>query len=105
MSGGRELQRRGAERLKALDPMVDRRAEGGGRSERPGGDTDAQEGREVWGGEVMDGLIWLIRCLMGSQELVQNGGDVTDGRRFGADPGSSVLDQLEFMEELVGKTK
>jgi len=28
MSGGREFQRRGAEQLKALDPMVDRRAEG-----------------------------------------------------------------------------
>ena len=28
MSGGREFQRRGAERLKALDPMVDRRAGG-----------------------------------------------------------------------------
>lgn len=30
---------------------------------------------------------------------------MTDGRCFGDDPGSSVLDQLEFMEELVGKTK
>ena len=44
MSGGREFQRRGAERLKALAPMVDRRAGGddevggGGRSETPGGD-------------------------------------------------------------------
>ena len=28
MSGGREFQRRGAERLKALAPMVDRRAGG-----------------------------------------------------------------------------
>ena len=28
ISGGREFQRRGAERLKALDPMVDRRAGG-----------------------------------------------------------------------------
>ena len=38
-------------------------------------------------------------------KLVQDGGDVTDGRGFGDNTCSSVLDQLEFMEEFVGETK
>ena len=38
-------------------------------------------------------------------ELVQDGGDVTDDRGSGDDTGSSVLNQLKFMEEFVGETK
>ena len=38
-------------------------------------------------------------------KLVQDGGDATDGRGFGDNTCSSVLDQLEFMEEFVGETK
>jgi len=50
MSGGREFQRRGAERLKALeslDPMVDRRAGGTVRSME---ETDLRdrEGMLIW---------------------------------------------------------
>ena len=37
-------------------------------------------------------------------ELVKNRGDVTDGRGSGDDTGSSILDQLELMEEFVGET-
>ena len=37
-------------------------------------------------------------------ELVQNGGDVTADRSSCDDPGCSVLDQLELMEELVRET-
>ena len=38
-------------------------------------------------------------------ELVKDRGDVADGRGFGDNTGSSVLDQLEFMEEFMGETK
>jgi len=56
MSGGGGSSR-GAERLKALDPVVDRRAGGqSGRWERPGGDADLSEVRQVWRGEVVEAL-------------------------------------------------
>ena len=42
-----------------------------------------------------------IECIEEDLKLVQDGGDVTDGRGFGDNTGSSVLDQLEF----VGETK
>ena len=38
-------------------------------------------------------------------ELQQNGGNVTNGGGSGDDTGSSVLDQLQFMEEFVGESK
>ena len=42
---------------------------------------------------------------MGSQWSWCKTGDVTDDRGSGDDAGSSVLDQLELMEEFVWETK
>ena len=62
MSGGREVPETRGRAAEGSRPhggqtcWGDSQADGGGRSERPGGDIDAQEGREVCGGEVMDGL-------------------------------------------------
>ena len=68
--------------------------------------------RQVWGGEVMDGIECVeedlvVYAVFDGQpvELVKNGGDVGDGRGFGDDAGCSVLDQLDFMEEFVGETE
>ncbi len=79
MSGGREFQRRGAERLKALDPMVDRRAEGTVRLMEEA-DLSAREGVLMWrrseryGGarlwmalNVWSSILKSMRNLTGSQ--------------------------------------
>ena len=70
------------------------------------------EVRQIWGGEVVYGIECIEEDLVFNtvfdrepMKLVQDGGDVTDGRGFGDDACSSVLDQLEFMEEFVGETK
>ena len=58
-SGGKEFHSWGAERLKALPPIVLRRAGGTERwmeeEDRTGGDVDVQEVRQVGRGEVVDG--------------------------------------------------
>ena len=70
------------------------------------------EVRQIWGGEVVYGIECIEEDLVFNtvfdrepMKLVQDGGDVTYGRGFGDDACSSVLDQLEFMEEFVGETK
>ncbi|XP_065805238.1 sialic acid-binding Ig-like lectin 12 [Labrus bergylta] len=75
MCGGREFQRRGAERLKTLDPMVDRQAGGA-------------EIREVERSEVMDGL-------KGEEQNLEV--DVINGGGSREDASSRVLDQLKFV--------
>ena len=69
MSGGSEFQRLGAERLKALPPMVLRRAEGTKRwreeedlSEREGMAMERKSDR-YGGGEVVDGLECMEKYL------------------------------------------
>ena len=116
MLGGREFQRRGAERLKALAPMVVRWA-GGTVRLMDEADLSDREGVLMWrrseryGGErlwmalkVWSRILKLMRDLTGSK-LLQNRCDVIDGWDPGDDAGSRVLNQLEFVGELVGETK
>ena len=75
MSGGREFQRRGAERLKALDPLVDRHAGGTVRlMEEADPQLLIRRRAERYGGarlwmalNVKRRILMLIWCLMGSQ--------------------------------------
>ena len=79
MSGGRLFQRRGAERLKAGAPMVDRRAGGTCRLMEEA-DLSDRVGVLIWmrsdryGGarlcmalNVLRRILYSIRCLIGSQ--------------------------------------
>ena len=79
MSGGREFQRRGAERLKALDPMEDKRNEGTVRlmeeadlRDRVGvlmrRRSDRYGGERLWMAlNVWRRILKSMRCFMGSQ--------------------------------------
>ena len=110
MSGGSEFQSRWAERLKALLPIMTRRAGG---TERWTEEADLREweGVAMWRssekvrrGKVMEG----VECKQEDfevytefdrepVELLHNRGNVVNARGSGDDPSCRVLNHLKFM--------
>ena len=71
-----------------------------------------EEVREVWGGQVMDGLEGMEQNFKDNAKfdrkpvkLLENRCNVIDGWNPGDDAGGKVLNQLELMDGLVGETK
>ena len=90
----------------------DFQSNGGGRPEGPGWNVDMNEFGQVWGGEVMDGLVCVEEDLVINPvfygkpvELVENRGDVAADGGSGDNSCCCILDQLDFMEEFMGETK
>ena len=86
--------------------------EGGGRPEGARGDDDGEEIRQIWGGEVVDGIECVEKDFECNSEfdrepvkLLENGGDMVKGGGSGDDAGCRVLDQLKLMKGCVRGTE
>ena len=113
MSCGSKFQRRAAERLKALLPMVARRVVGterwteeadlsGGRGWRCGGVRTDRRGKVMEGVErKQEDFEVYAEFDRRPVELLLNRSDVVNRGGSGDDPSSRVLKQLKFIEVFV----
>ena len=86
--------------------------EGGERPEGARGNGDGEEIRQIWGGEVVDGLEYVEKDLERDSEsdrepvkLLEDGGDMVKRRGSGDDAGCRALDQLKLMKGFVRGTE